>query len=421
MPGLSHLPAPLYSRVSLPRLLDDESSATLRVEKKTALGGLQVMLAADAPCEVGYEAVLYHPPGVLLASRPPPALDLTKQASATPSERIDKALFTPTVALSSLPRETANFVKMWLHSQHPAWEIALTVQTFVQQRYRYDLDFLSDPAVQKALSRAPRRKGNRHLVALHACSDRSVIGAGICYELNLLVVELLRHLGIASMAATGWVFDGGVVSQPDHLFAVALLEGSNGQLITLPLDAAVSRGGAPERPMQRQRDMMQRMPTISAPSGVWQSPALSTEHDAEAPSAAELLSGEQTRMTRLGLDLLDCVQLVLQKSKAMSAGGGYRMAATQPAPDTIARSEALLERLRSTDNAGSFYTEEDVVDLHRAAVALLGHPSLVAGLLAVLHGDYGQAASLPAAIRDLARRDLVHVATVSRYQVTPSR
>ncbi|MFT7624193.1 MAG: hypothetical protein ACI9WU_003380, partial [Myxococcota bacterium] len=125
------------------------------------------------------------------------------------------------------------------------------VRDFVRQNYRYDPAYLEEPEVARWLSRVVRGKAHAHVAALHVGADAKHLGAGVCYELNSLTCELLRRLGIPAGIATGWVFDGGAVSEPDHLWVVAFLRDEAGQPLWLPVDASSTRAGRPLRVSRR--------------------------------------------------------------------------------------------------------------------------------------------------------------------------
>ena len=125
------------------------------------------------------------------------------------------------------------------------------VRDFVRQHYRYDPAYLEQPEVARWLSRLVAGRAHAHVAALHAGADAKHLGAGVCYELNSLTCELLRRLGIPAGIATGWVFDGGAVSEPDHLWVVALLRDAAGRPLWLPVDASSTRAGRPLRVSSR--------------------------------------------------------------------------------------------------------------------------------------------------------------------------
>ena len=125
------------------------------------------------------------------------------------------------------------------------------VRDFVRQRYRYDPAYLEQPEVARWLARRVEGRAHAHVAALHAGADAKHLGAGVCYELNSLTCELLRRLGIPAGIATGWVFTGGAVSEPDHLWVVAFLRDAAGRPLWLPVDASSTRSGRPLRVSSR--------------------------------------------------------------------------------------------------------------------------------------------------------------------------
>jgi hypothetical protein len=94
------------------------------------------------------------------------------------------------------------------------------------------------------LREVTRGRANVHVAALHAGGDGRHLGRGVCYELNVLLCELLRRLEVPAAIATGWTFSGGALAEPDHLWAMALLPSPEGPR-WLPLDAATTRAGRP--------------------------------------------------------------------------------------------------------------------------------------------------------------------------------
>ncbi|MCU0673288.1 MAG: hypothetical protein MUE69_10905 [Myxococcota bacterium] len=143
-----------------------------------------------------------------------------------------------------LPDEALDLVAS-LDEDDAPFERALAVRDFVRRRYRYDPSYLEDPAVGRHLARLTRGRAHAHVAALHAGADGRHLGAGVCYELNALACELMRRAGIPAGLASGWVLDGGSVSEPDHLWALALLEDSRGNPVWLPIDASSTEDGRP--------------------------------------------------------------------------------------------------------------------------------------------------------------------------------
>jgi transglutaminase-like putative cysteine protease len=129
----------------------------------------------------------------------------------------------------------------------------------VRRRYRYDPSYLEQPELASWLAELTRGQPNAHLAALHAGRDAQVLGRGVCYDLNVLLCELLRRSGIPAAVATGWVLDGGSLADPDHLWSMALLPTPEGPR-WLPLDASTTEQGRPLRVSRR-------------PPGTWRAPA----------------------------------------------------------------------------------------------------------------------------------------------------
>ncbi len=125
-----------------------------------------------------------------------------------------------------------------------AFERAVDIREFVRSRYAYDPTYLEDPGIAAWLRQRARGRSNEHIAALHAGGDAEHLGRGVCYELNMLACELLRRAGIPAAIATGWTFDRGFVDEPDHLFAMALLQTADGPR-WLPLDASTTQTGRP--------------------------------------------------------------------------------------------------------------------------------------------------------------------------------
>lgn len=143
-----------------------------------------------------------------------------------------------------LPDEVLDFVAS-LDDEAPPSDQAAAITRFVRTRYRYDPSYLEDPAVGHFLARTTRGRPNVHLAALHVGADATHLGAGVCFELNTLCCEMLRRAGIPAVLVTGWVMTGGNVSEPDHLWAMALLVDEHGAPAWLPLDASSTETGRP--------------------------------------------------------------------------------------------------------------------------------------------------------------------------------
>ena len=73
------------------------------------------------------------------------------------------------------------------------------------------------------------------------------LGRGVCYALNVLACELLRRVDVPAAVAVGWTMDRGQVSDPDHLWALALLPSTAGSK-WFPIDSATTRDGRSVEP-----------------------------------------------------------------------------------------------------------------------------------------------------------------------------
>lgn len=219
-PGLSVLPRPLYSRLrAAPRLLDGTAD---QLDLLTLPDGVQgVRVHGERPLRLHYEVELLEVGAVT---------QFRGNLSAPPQ------LLAPSLPLSKLPDEVQAFVEERRRLGGPAWEAALAVQGFVQWRYAYDLEFRTRPEVEAQAARLRPGRGNHHYQLLHAGADGTFLGRGTCFELNMLVVELLRHLGVPALLAGGWALDQGWIDRPDHSFGLAVVWSSSGPCL-LPVDA----------------------------------------------------------------------------------------------------------------------------------------------------------------------------------------
>src|SRR5205085_439396 len=105
----------------------------------------------------------------------------------------------PTTERSELPAEARRWLERIEAAALPDWERAVAARDFVQRHYVYDEHFLDRPEVRARLTRLEPGRGQHHLRLLHASQAPGVLGRGICYELNLQLVELLRHLQVPAM------------------------------------------------------------------------------------------------------------------------------------------------------------------------------------------------------------------------------
>jgi len=168
---------------------------------------------------------------------------------------VDASLLAATVEDDELPGEAHELVRELEGSEAPPLARVLAVRDFIRARYRYDPSYLEDPELARWLRSITRGRRNVHLALLHAGRDHRHLGRGVCYELNGLACELLRRAGIPAAVAVGWTLDRGQLSEPDHLWAVALLPTAGGPR-WLPVDASTTATGRPLR--------------ASRPPGGWQ-------------------------------------------------------------------------------------------------------------------------------------------------------
>lgn len=281
----------------------------------------------------------------------------------------------------------------------------MLAQSFVQRNYVYDAGFMARPEVKTAVARRRPGRGNHHLEALHASGHGDVLGYGICYELNTMVVELLRHLGVPAMVGTGWVLDRGMIDRPDHLFALAIVPSPGGPCV-LPLDSATGAQG-PQRPMATTaRRTADRTPHTLAPppevTGPWSANAVyNMPSEEELERRLEQLRANEQRA--LHEEVTGLAELILH---VLSVRG------RAPSKDL----ERVLGDVGERGVGGS--TQEQLHALQRAAVGLLGRPELVRVLQGVMSGDYDEVAVVPAEVRELVGLELVRVESLSRYHVS---
>lgn len=223
--GECTLPIPMYGRL---------------VELRAADAKAEVMFAKTGETRVALEADSRVSLRIALSAAPslegalPASLDATR--SIVPD--------------GDLPNEVHELVQSLAELDDVVVK-SFAARDFVRDRYRYDPTYLEDPSVGNFLARLTRGRANEHVAALHSSADSTHLGAGVCYELNTLLCEILRRLGVPAGLATGWVLSDGALSEPDHLWAVAFLRDPRGAPIWLPLDASVTRAGRPLRVPKR--------------------------------------------------------------------------------------------------------------------------------------------------------------------------
>jgi Transglutaminase-like superfamily len=227
--GDSVMPIPLYGRLT----------------------GFTPAEASCFPTAVGSMVRLDHGAAVTMDV----VLGVAPDASAARVSSVDATRsFVPD---GELPEEVLAFVE----DLEPASPLATakTIRDFVRRRYRYDPTYLEDASVGRWLARVARGRAHAHVAALHAGADGEYLGAGVCHELNSVTCELLRRASIPAGIATGWVFTGGGLSEPDHLWVNVFLEGPRGEPIWVPIDASTTARGRPLRVARRPQVRTKRL------------------------------------------------------------------------------------------------------------------------------------------------------------------
>lgn len=310
--GEAGLAVPLFGRV-----LDLEADG--RVRRATARDGRPILIA-PGPTDVRYTVELTAAPP--FADEAPPAV---------------APLLAPTVPDGELPAECHDLVEHLLGAP-PRARVA-GVGQFVRREYRYDPSYLEDPAHARWLRRVTRGRANAHVAALHAGRDGRHLGAGVCYELNALVCELLRRAGVPAAIATGWTFDRGWIDQPDHLWAMALLTTPAGPR-WLPVDASTTVDGRPlhatPRPPGPHRPRPPRQDRPEPPAVAWS--------DAAAPRSSEAAPLR---------DLLRVIRHAERLGAAPKRSEAERLAAARRLLTDPAQARALLALVEAAgDGAG---------------------------------------------------------------------
>ncbi|MBM4318887.1 MAG: hypothetical protein FJ125_02765, partial [Deltaproteobacteria bacterium] len=270
------LPLPHYGR-----LLSVEADPPPRL---LSLPDGRSLLVAKQPLELICRVALDEPPRFEEGGDEPPD---------APHHLLD-----PTVPDHELPEELHAALAALQASPIGPLPRALALRDLVRRRYRYDPSYMERPELATWLAELAAGRPNAHLAVLHAGRDAEVLGRGVCYELNVLLCELLRRCGFPAAVATGWVLDGGSLADPDHLWALALLPTPQGPR-WLPLDASSTEQGRPlrvgRRPPGRWRPPSSRgLGAVRAPS--WSSGRASA---GSAAAVAEALARRELPLLEL--------------------------------------------------------------------------------------------------------------------------
>jgi transglutaminase-like putative cysteine protease len=224
--GENLFPLPLYSRVEG---LSGEHARVVQTRQGTTL--LVAKRATDVSCSLVLET--------------PPDVDVEGVVEAPPS------IATSFVPDRELPDEVLDWVAVLDDEPMSMWDKAHAIRDMIRTRYVYDPSYLEDPAVARWLSRVVMGSQHRHITALHAGADNTHLGRGVCYEFGMLACELLRRVGIPAVVSQGWTWDHeGQVTEPDHMWAMALLPSSLGPR-WWPIDASTTLEGRPLRAGRR--------------------------------------------------------------------------------------------------------------------------------------------------------------------------
>jgi len=371
MPGSSVLPVPLYGDVIRLEVLDADP-ALVRAVGRMPAGSAVVEVRGGAPVKIRYDVSLRRPP-TLTDARAPSRF----------------ALGGPTLPRERLPAEVREWLERNGGQGRGAWELARRVEAFVQRRYVYDPEFRERPEVERAARELRAGEGNHHLTLLHASASAEALGYGVCYELNVLVVELLRHLGVPAMVAIGWMLDEGFADRPDHLFALAVVPSVAGPCL-LPLDASTGPRGA-VRPLAGAAPpavevVPQPRPEVPEVGGGW---------------GTQVLPGPERDV------------VVEEHVHAMERNLRAELERERAALHRVVRiADAVHGR-----QASQIPAHEELVELRKRAVRALGEPSRLGPMLAVIRGEYERAADVPEEVQALVRDGLAVVDSFPSFRV----
>lgn len=224
-PGQSRLPLPLYSRLLAPPELGlPRTAVDLQGPDSSGLMTLDLKTGKSHP--ISYRVEL---------TRPMPVLDVRRYSGLPPE------LLQPTCSSSQLPGRVMEFIEQ--NRQASPVEVVQRVTSFISENYAYDKTFSELPEVKAVHQRLPRGRGNHTLTLVHAAGDRDFLGRGICLELSVLAVELLRQMGVPALWAGVWALDQKLIHVADHAIALAVLPTPEGYRLK-PLDPAFSQARA---------------------------------------------------------------------------------------------------------------------------------------------------------------------------------
>ncbi|MFZ2958159.1 MAG: hypothetical protein WA705_14825 [Candidatus Ozemobacteraceae bacterium] len=253
-PGRSVLPMPMLGTLSKNFRVLEGDPKLVKVERFGFWGGWMVSVGGNKPVNIRYSIDLRLPPDIPSAPASPPR----------------GSLFPWATPLHVFPSEMRNFIKNLATSPLDQLGRALEVRDFITSNFIYDPNFLDLPRVKRTLEKAKSFGGSLHILAMLAGGDENCLGRGVCYEFNVTLTELLRHLGLPSMLASGWLFDDGYCDHVDHVFTVLLLDTVNGKVL-FPLDATSQNSvGTHSQGLKKVEDglatLLPRVGTVSSPT-----------------------------------------------------------------------------------------------------------------------------------------------------------
>ena len=385
-PGKSQLPVPMYGRMRGKLRALDGKEDRLGPVKMRPDRGYEISVRGGSPVEIEYEIQLQTVP------------DLDEGSMG--NQRLAPELSRPTMSMENLPDEVQSWIQNQRFNNLNDSEQALAVAKFVQSRYCYDKFFNDTPQAKRCRSRLEPGRGNHHLEILHACADNRYLGRGVCFELNSMVVEILRHLGLPSAVATGWQFEKKNVTDPDHLFAVAFVKSPYG-ICPLPLEAATGEGGRemefPEKTSTSSFDIDRGAADVPENAGAWNAPLVHNTPEAvdEKELITELRETASKELREKAAILFRAIQLVCN-IKGKKASKNLKDLIRAPTPKLVREMRKHLEDLLK-DN------------------------QMAANLLGLLRGEFRNVNKLPEAIHKLEKLGLAKIETVPHYRVTIAR
>lgn len=315
------------------------------------------------------------------------------------STGIPKSLLQPSVPLNQLHPEVQDWL-VELKKVASPWHRSLRAQNFVQRRYVYDDDFTSIPAVKKRRSTLKKDIGNHYIELLHASGNEHHLGRGICYELNTLLVELLRHLEVPTMAATGWVFKGGWVDRPNHLFAMSLLPAQEGACL-VPMDSSTGVSGprvafasapAKYRPASKAGRKTDFVKTLK---GIWDIP---TVHNIPRGGEEKIYMRDVMHEEKLRRE--EDIRVLERAIKRACKAMGMKVP-----PD--------VRRLRRQDITLTEHTDA----LRSILNDILPRRGMAGTYLALLRGEFDSMAKVPRRVQELIDMGLATMKTSERYRI----